>query len=139
MESILFLDEIYLSLTSEDHPLLKENFVKLADVPKGRASLFSWILFKLAEFMKNLSPSMRSYVFVKISGEISKSYSEISILECLFGAPSEVYLRKTEYLLREIFCDLLTEHDPKSPLLKWVKRDKFIGNDLVETFKKTQL
>jgi hypothetical protein len=56
LESIIFLDEIYLSLTSKDHPLLKKNSVKLSNIPKRRSSLFSWILFKLAELIKNLSP-----------------------------------------------------------------------------------
>ncbi|MEM2134972.1 MAG: hypothetical protein QXG44_08975 [Candidatus Jordarchaeaceae archaeon] len=136
VESIRFLDDIYLSLTSEEHLLLKKDFVKLSGVPKGRAAFFSWILFKLAEFMKNISPSIRPYVFVKISGEVSVPYSENSILMSLFNALFEVYVKKSEDLLREIFCELLTDSDPNSALLKWVKRDKSIRNDLIEIFRK---
>ncbi len=134
-DSIIYLDDIYLSLTSREYYSLFGNLIKSSAVPKRRSVLFSWILFKLAEFMGTLSPSLRYYVFVKYSREKSILHPDLSTLRTLLRSLSEVYTKSSEEVLRDIFSDLLLEHDPNSALLKWIRRDKSMRKNLIQAFK----
>lgn len=133
-ESILYLDDIYLSLTRRDYSLFR-NLIKPSEVPKKRSVLFSWILFKLAELISELGSSLKYYVFVKYSREKSYLHPDPSTLRNLLRFLSEIYTKSSKEVMVEIFTDLLIEHDPKSALLKWIRRDKSMRKNLIQAFK----